>query len=124
MIARVTTITPEVFEQGAWVLVDYPVANYGVAGAFIAGAWKYATQRHVLRRAATEETPVTCIWIDEYQNHITSFDAKYLAECRSHLGCMVVLTQSLHSFFSVHRREGGAQPYQGAADKPCATKSS
>jgi hypothetical protein len=43
---------------------------------------------------------VVCIWIDEYQNHLSSFDSHFLAECRSHLGCMVVLTQSMHSFFS------------------------
>ncbi|MFO0958229.1 MAG: hypothetical protein U0800_12520 [Isosphaeraceae bacterium] len=95
-----TTITPEVFDQGKWVLVDFPVANYGVGGAFIAGAWKYATERHVLRRHAGPDTPITVIWIDEYQNHITSFDFKYLSECRSHKGCMVVLTQSLHSYFA------------------------
>ena len=100
LIGTGTTISPEVFECGAWILVDMPIANYGVAGAFVAGAWKYATQRHVLRRAATAETPVTCIWIDEFQNYITSYDAKVLAECRSHLACMVVLTQSIHSFYS------------------------
>lgn len=100
MIGMDTTLTPAIFDEGAWVLVDFPVANYGVAGAFIAGAWIYATQRHVLRRAARAETPVTCLWIDEFQNHITSFFARYLAECRSHLGCAIVLTQSMHSFFS------------------------
>lgn len=100
LIGTGTTISPQVFEEGKWVLVDMPIANYGVGGAFVAGAWKYATQRHVLRRKATAETPVTCLWIDEYQNHITGYDAKYLAEDRSHLGCMIVLTQSMHSFFS------------------------
>jgi hypothetical protein len=99
LISTRTTVTPEVMDEGKWVLVDMPVANYGVGGAFVAGAWKYATQKHVLRRAATAESPITVIWVDEYQNHITSFDAKYLAECRSHHGCMVVLTQSLHSYF-------------------------
>lgn len=100
LISTRTTVTPEVMDEGKWVLVDMPVANYGVGGAFVAGAWKYATQRHVLRRAATAHTPITVIWVDEYQNHITSFDAKYLAECRSHYGCMVALTQSMHSYFS------------------------
>lgn len=93
-------ISPAVMDAGKVVLVDMPVATHGANGAFVAGAWKYATQRHVLKRKAAPDTPITVIWIDEYQNHITSFDAKYLAECRSHHGCMVVLTQSLHSYFS------------------------
>lgn len=100
LIGTETTITPASLAPGQWLLVDMPIANYGVAGAFVAGAWKYAVQRHVLRRKADANTPVTCLWIDKYQNHITSYDAKYLAECRSHLGCMAVLTQSMHSFFS------------------------
>jgi hypothetical protein len=100
LIGTETTVSPQVFDDGAMVLVDMPVANYGLSGTVVAGAWKYATQRHILRRAAGAETPVACIWIDEYQNHITGFDSHYLAECRSHRGCMVVLTQSMHSFFS------------------------
>ena len=99
LIGGETTITPAVFDEGKWVLVDMPVANYGAAGSFVSGAWQYATQRHILRRDAAPGSPLTCIWIDEYQNHVTSFDAKFLAECRSHHGCMVALTQSLHSFF-------------------------
>jgi hypothetical protein len=105
-----TTISPTAFDEGRWVLVDYPVADHGVSGAFIAGAWKYAAQKHVLRRQAAADTPITVIWCDEFQNHMTSFDAKYLAECRSHYGCMVVLTQSLHSYFSsIGGREAHSQ---------------
>jgi len=100
LISGHTTITPEVMDEGKWVLVDCPVSVYGISGAFIAGAWKYATQRHILRRQATANSPITVIWIDEYQNHATSFDFKFLSECRSHKGCMVVLTQSLHSYFA------------------------
>jgi type IV secretory pathway TraG/TraD family ATPase VirD4 len=100
LIGTETTISPEIFDKGAMVLIDMPVANYGLSGTVIGGAWKYATQRHILRRAAGPETAVTCIWIDEYQNFLTGFDSNFLAECRSHFGCMAVLTQSLHSFFS------------------------
>lgn len=100
LIGGESTISPAVLDEGKWVLVDMPVGIHGVAGAFCAGAWKWAVQKHVLRRDAAPCSPITCLWIDEYQNHVTSFDATYLAECRSHHGYMVVLTQSLHSFFA------------------------
>ncbi len=88
------------------------------SGAFVAGGMEI---RHAAACAAARprrrKRPSPCIWIDEYQNHITSFDAKYLAECRSHRGCMVVLTQSMHSLLQRHRRQGGAEPDQGVAYK-------
>lgn len=70
------------------------------AGAFVNGAWKYAVQRHILRRHAMHDANPIIIWSDEYQNLINSFDATLLAECRSHRGAMVVLTQSIHSFYA------------------------
>ena len=53
-----------------------------------------------MRRYAADKRKVTVIWIDEFQNHLNSFDPQFLAECRSHGGCMVVLTQSLHSYYA------------------------
>jgi hypothetical protein len=55
-------------------------------------------QRFVLRIAATPGDPIHVIWSDEAQNWTNRFDAEYLAQCRSHRGCMVFLTQSLQSF--------------------------
>jgi hypothetical protein len=98
LIGSETGITPEALDQGAVILVDMPIPQHGVSGGVVAGAWKYAVQRHILRRA--DWSTVICLWSDEYQNHITSFDAKFLAECRSHGGCMCVLTQSIHSIYS------------------------
>jgi type IV secretory pathway TraG/TraD family ATPase VirD4 len=92
LIGGATTVTPKVFDGGDWVFVDMPVSIHGPSGAVVAAAWKYATQRHILRRMATPETTITCVWIDEFQNHITGFDSDFLAECRSHKGCMVTFT--------------------------------
>jgi hypothetical protein len=95
-----TNVTPGISDSGKWVLVDMPVSRYGASGAMVNGVWHLATQRHILRRHAADKNKVTVLWIDEFQNHLNSFDAQFLAECRSHGGCMVVLTQSLHSYFA------------------------
>jgi hypothetical protein len=100
LMATATNVTPEVMDSGAWVLVDMPVSRYGASGAMVNGLWHLATQRHILRRYAGDKRKVTVIWIDEFQNHLNSFDPQFLAECRSHGGCMVVLTQSLHSYYA------------------------
>jgi hypothetical protein len=100
MVSGKTNISPAVLEDGRWILVDMPVSRWGASGQFVNAVWKLAVQRHVLRRVATPDSRIIVTWVDEFQNHLNSFDPKYLAECRSHLGCMVVLTQSLHSYYA------------------------
>ena len=95
-----TNVSPAVFDQGKWVLVDMPISSYGASGAFVIGAWKFLTQWHILRRHATEKTPVCVIWADEAQKVVNSKDVAFLSECRSHRGCMVYLTQSIHSYYA------------------------
>lgn len=106
LVSTTTNVSPAVMDEGKWILVDMPISSEGAAGAFILGGWKYLTQWHVLKRHATESTPVCVIWADEAQKVLNSFDAAYLAECRSHRGCMVCLTQSIHSYYA-RIREGG-----------------
>ena len=100
MVSGKTNVTPAALDDGYWILVDMAVSRFGASGQFVNAAWKLAVQRHVLRRVATEDSRIIVTWIDEFQNHLNSFDPKYLAECRSHLGGMAVLTQSLHSYYS------------------------
>jgi hypothetical protein len=98
LLSSGTSVSPATLEQGKWVLVNMPVHNKGAGGLAVNAAWKYAVQRHVLRRQAAEETAPIVIWCDEYQNVANSFDSAFLAECRKHRGAMVVLTQNIHSF--------------------------
>lgn len=100
MVSGETTISPAALEAGYWILVDMPVSRWGASGQFVDAVWKLAVQRHVLRRVAKPESRIIVVWCDEFQNHLNSFDPKYLAEARSHRGCMLVLTQSLHSYYA------------------------
>jgi hypothetical protein len=100
LLATTSTVTPKSLDKGVSWLIDMPVSRWGASGGFLNAAIKLAVQRHVLRRHVGSDKVVICLFSDEFQNHVNSFDAKYLAECRSHLGCMIVLTQSLHSFFA------------------------
>ena len=109
LMATTTNVSPEVFDHGGWLLVDMPVSRYGASGAMVNGIWHLATQRHILRRYAADKRKITVIWIDEFQNHLNSFDPQFLAECRSHGGCMVVLTQSLHSYFAALKGDHAAE---------------
>lgn len=102
-----TNITPEDMFQGKWVFVDMSPAAWGVAGNLVANGWKYLTQRAVLKRAAGENDFINVIWTDEAHLFVNSHDATYLAQCRSHRGCMVMLSQSLSGFYSAMPGEVG-----------------
>lgn len=100
MVSGKTTISPAALEAGYWILVDMPVSRWGASGQFVSAVWKLAVQRHVLRRVARPGSRIIVVWVDEFQNHLNSFDPKYLAEARSHFGCQCVLTQSVHSYYA------------------------
>ncbi len=100
MISSDTTLSPAMMDDGVSIFVDMPGARHGASGQFVNAMWRLGVQRHVLRRHAKPGDRIIVQWIDEFQNHACSMDSRYLAESRSHLGCQVVLTQSLHAFYA------------------------
>ena len=107
LASTTTNVSPDDMLAGKWVIVNMAPAEWGDMGALIAAGWKYLVQRRVLRRKANDGDAVVVIWADEYAQFVNSYDAHYLAQCRSHMGCMVVLTQSLHSYYMTMRGEAG-----------------
>lgn len=107
LVSTTSTITPDDLFKGKWVLVDMPPAEWGDIGSFVAGGWKYLTQRAILRRHAKAGDNVVVIWCDEAAQFVNSFDSHFLAQCRSHRGCMVYLAQSLHSYYAALKGQAG-----------------
>jgi hypothetical protein len=107
LVSGETTCSPEDMLVRKWILVDMSPAEWGDQGAIICGGWKFLTQKRIIRREAKAGDPINCIWCDESQQFLTSFDAHYLAQCRSHLGCMIYLTQSIHSYYATLRGSTG-----------------
>jgi hypothetical protein len=95
-----TTITPAVMDEGVSVLLNFPFAEYGPTGRFIVGGFKYKWQKHVMRRHWDPGGYLNVMILDEYQESATEFDARYLAQCRSHGGAMFCLTQTIHSEYA------------------------
>lgn len=106
LVSTTTNVSPIIMDHGMWILMDMPISSYGAAGAFILGGMKYLTQRYILHRWTKEDTAATVIFCDEYQKVANSFDPAFLAEARSHRGCMVCLTQSIHSLYTRIREAG------------------
>jgi len=107
LVSTTTNVTPDDMFAGKWVLVDTAPSELGDIGNFVCAGWKYLTQKAVLRRHAGEADAINVIWCDEAQQFVNSHDAHYVAQCRSHKGCMLYLTQSLHSYYSALKGETG-----------------
>jgi hypothetical protein len=107
LLSQDINLSPDVMDQGKWVLINMPVHSSGASGLVTMAAWKFATQRYVLRRSAGDNTPPVVIWADEYQNVANAFDAGYIAEARKHHGCLVSLTQTISSFFTALKDDPG-----------------
>jgi len=101
LVSTTTNVSPDdMLLRRKWVLVNMPLATYGDLGRFINAGWKYLTQRRVLRREAKPGDPIHVCWCDEASQFCNSFDSYYIAQSRSHLGCLVFLSQSVGSFYA------------------------
>jgi len=107
MVSGGTNVSPDEMLAGKWVLVNMAPSEWGDIGNFIGAGWKYLTQRAILRREAKPGDAINVIWCDEAHQFVNSHDSHYLAQCRSHLGCMVFLSQSLPSYFSALKGQAG-----------------
>ncbi len=107
LVSTTTNVSPDDLMRGKWLLIDMAPSEWADIGSFITGGWKYLTQRAVLRRVAANATNPVTIWADEAQLVLTSFDAQFLAQCRSHRACMVYLSQSLPGYYAALGGENG-----------------
>ena len=116
LVSTTTNCSPDDMLVGKWIIVNMAPAEWGDTGALVAAGWKFLTQRRILRRHVGSSDCINVIWADEYHQFVNSYDAHYLAQCRSHRGCMVVLSQSLASYYAALKGDAGR--YQADALLP------
>jgi hypothetical protein len=98
LVSEESNVKPEIIEEGKWLFVDM---GDDASGRFVKAGMKYVFQQYILGRKVGPGTPLACLWMDEFQKVISSeWDAGYLAECRSHLGFVCALTQSINSIYA------------------------
>lgn len=97
LISTTTNFDIGQLAHGKWLFVDTNPSVLGDAGLLVGACLKYVVQRDILRRDAGPESGFTVVWVDEYAQWATSFDARtFLPMCRQYRGCLVALTQSVH----------------------------
>ena len=95
-----TNIFPEFTHNGAVILLDLPVHEYGKTGQFVQSIFKYVWQKATERRTKSDDMTPVFLWADEAQFFINSHDVKFQTTARSSRACTVYLTQNLPNYIS------------------------
>ncbi|HEX4609545.1 MAG TPA: TraM recognition domain-containing protein [Urbifossiella sp.] len=88
------------YRRGAIIILDLPVKEFLEAGAAAQVLFKTVWQRAMERRSVAREPLPVFLFIDEYQNYVTSYDPLFQATARSSRVATVVMTQNLDSLIS------------------------
>jgi type IV secretory pathway TraG/TraD family ATPase VirD4 len=95
-----TNIIPEVTHEGALVLVDLPVHEYGKVGQYSQAIIKYLWQKATERRQGGDNVRPVFLWADEAQFFINQQDVQFQTTARSAKACTVYITQNLPNYIS------------------------
>lgn len=91
-----TTLTPEATEQGAVIVIDLPVKEFGQVGQFAQVLWKTSFQRSIERRDVRVSPRPVFLWADEAQYFVASpYDMQFQTTCRASRVATVLLTQNI-----------------------------
>jgi len=95
----------DTWRHGMFLCIDYPVAQYGLAGTLLQGMALYAFQKGVEGRDLQEEAGNVCIIADEYQCFFSDYSSTFQAYARGKGCATLYATQSRAAF--ADRRGGG-----------------
>lgn len=102
LLATDTTIVPDVtWRDGAIIILDLPIQEYGEVGRICQGIVKFMWQKAVLRRDVNQYPRPVFLWADEAQNFVSSFDFQYQSVARSARACTVYMTQNISNYYAV-----------------------
>jgi hypothetical protein len=105
MVSNEANCSPQDVLDGRWLLVNFPPSVWGAAGQLICAGWKQIMELAILERQADKDSPFVTIWCDEAHQFVTNYDSSFIAQCRSHKGCLFYLTQSVSSFYAAMKGE-------------------
>ena len=100
LFCTTTNTVPELTHEGAVLVIDLPVEEYGEAGVLGAQIWKYLWQQACRRRKVNRRTRPVFVWADECQFFLSPHDAQFVSTSRSKRAFSVYLTQNLPTFYA------------------------
>lgn len=100
MFCAGTNIVPELTQEGAIILLDLPIKEYGELGLYAQVLFKQVWQQSAERRNVAQNSRPVFLWADESQHFITDYDQLFQTTARSSRACTVYLTQNLPNYIA------------------------
>mgnify|MGYP001143508963 CR=1 FL=1 len=104
-----TNFVPELSQEGAIIVLDLPVKEFGELGVLSQVIFKHIWQQAVERRDVVKNPRPVFLWADECQNFISPYDQQFQTTARSSRACTVYLTQNLPNFYAALGGTGQAK---------------
>lgn len=95
-----TTIVPELTQEGAIILLDLSIHEFGPTGAIAQQIFKALWMKAIQHRDIHHRMRPNFLWIDEAQYFFSEADAEFLSTSREYRACPVYITQDLPSFYA------------------------
>lgn len=107
LFCRDSNIIPDVtWQDGAIIVLDMPLHEYGEAGRIAQQLFKLCWQRAVLRHDTAQHPRPVFLYVDEAQNFISAYDFLYQSQAREAHGISVYITQSVSNYYAVLGPQG------------------
>ncbi|MEO1316744.1 MAG: TraM recognition domain-containing protein [Pseudomonadota bacterium] len=95
-----TTVVPELTQEGAIILLDLSVHEFGTVGAIAQQIFKTLWMKSIQQRPIHANMRPCFLWIDECQYFLSQADADFLSTSREYRACPVYITQDLPTFYA------------------------
>jgi hypothetical protein len=122
LFATTTNFVPEVVHEGAVIVIDLPVLEFGTVGQLCQVLFKFLFQKSTERRDLSRHSAPVFLWADEAQYFATSHDALFQGTARSARVATVYLTQNLPGYLAAIGAGGNGQAFVHALMGNLATK--
>jgi hypothetical protein len=105
-----TNVVPEMCYDGALIVLDLPVKQWGEVGRIGQSAFRLAWQAAMERRIVDNNSRACVLYIDEAQNFLLSDDALFLTTARSSRVATLLISQNIPALGSaLGQGEAGKQ---------------
>ena len=97
-----TTLVPELSQEGAIIVLDMSIHEFGPVGAIMQTVFKSLWMKAIQQRRIEKGMRPCFLWIDECQYFLGSGgeDSEFLSTSREYGACPVYITQDLSTFFA------------------------
>lgn len=100
LLGTTTTIVPDLTQEGAILVLDLSIHEFGPVGAIAQQIIKTLWMKSIQHRSMHKRMRPVFLWVDECQYFFSEADSEFLSTSREYRACPVYITQDLPTFYT------------------------